>query len=150
MVCRVGGSLRSTPVPQDVIQPGLREKLFDSEGTEPLIVRAEHSDREFGCRKTFLLREVCAACVMVQAKAEINGFAVALHSPSVLTKCPGPFPERFGGPQIPIFVGNEVACLLEGVNEIRAHPFLTKPSDHFFACDILPEIADRLGFGSGE
>jgi len=90
-------------VPQEVIQPGLSEKLFDGEGTKPLVVRAEHSDREFGCRETFLLRRVGAAGLVVQGKAEINGFAVAFHSASVLTKCPGPFLERFRSPAIPVF-----------------------------------------------
>ena len=97
-----------------------------------------------------LLRGVSAAGLVVQSKAEINGFAVAFHSASVFIKCLGPFPERFRSPEIAIFVCDQVACPLEGVNEIRAHSFLTEPFDDLFACDIIQGFADRPRFSSVE
>ena len=130
-------------MPQDVIQPSLREKFFDSEGTEPLIVRAEHSDREFGYRKALLVRGVGSAGLVMQGEAEINGLAIAFYSPSILTERPIPCTTCFGGPQLPILVSDQVACFLEGVNEIRARSFLTKSSGDFFACDIVQGLADR-------
>ena len=108
MICGIGVNLGDPSVPQEVIQPGLAEKFFDGQGTEPLIVSTKDSNRKFGSCEAFLVCGIGATGLVVQGEAEINGFAVAFHSPSVLTERPVPCATCFGGPQFPILVGDQV------------------------------------------